>query len=196
VFAPRRRRIHRARLGLRRWAAGQRTRHPRDPAAVITLDRPGAGEPAKPDDDPAAQADGLCLGAAGARLYAGGDADSAERQCRTPDTPVFHPSCLKGLAPAGRLDIDSTGLLVLTQDGRVARQLIGRELDDRQGISGTRRRPSRRRGLALLNHGLSLDDRKLKPAKVEWLNDDQLRFVLREGESGRSGACASWSGCA
>ncbi|HMT84303.1 MAG TPA: S4 domain-containing protein, partial [Ottowia sp.] len=37
----------------------------------------------------------------------------------------FAPAQLKGLAPAGRLDIDSTGLLVLTQDGRVARQLIG-----------------------------------------------------------------------
>ena len=36
----------------------------------------------------------------------------------------FHPAQLRGLAPAGRLDIDSTGLLVLTQDGRVARQLI------------------------------------------------------------------------
>jgi 23S rRNA pseudouridine2604 synthase len=34
---------------------------------------------------------------------------------------------LKGLAPAGRLDIDSVGLLVLTQDGRVARQLIGED---------------------------------------------------------------------
>ena len=39
----------------------------------------------------------------------------------------FAPSQLKGLAPAGRLDIDSTGLLVLTQDGRVARQLIGED---------------------------------------------------------------------
>jgi len=39
----------------------------------------------------------------------------------------FHPSHLKSLVPAGRLDIDSTGLLVLTQDGRVARQLIGED---------------------------------------------------------------------
>ena len=39
----------------------------------------------------------------------------------------FHGSQLKSLVPAGRLDIDSTGLLVLTQDGRVARQLIGED---------------------------------------------------------------------
>ena len=39
----------------------------------------------------------------------------------------FHPSQLKSLVPTGRLDIDSTGLLVLTQDGRVARQLIGED---------------------------------------------------------------------
>ena len=37
----------------------------------------------------------------------------------------FHPRQLQSLVPAGRLDIDSIGLLVLTQDGRVARQLIG-----------------------------------------------------------------------
>jgi 23S rRNA pseudouridine2604 synthase len=39
----------------------------------------------------------------------------------------FNPKQLKSLVPAGRLDIDSTGLLVLTQDGRVARQLIGED---------------------------------------------------------------------
>ena len=39
----------------------------------------------------------------------------------------FHPKQLQSLVPAGRLDIDSTGLLVLTQDGRVARQLIGED---------------------------------------------------------------------
>ncbi|WP_301103393.1 pseudouridine synthase [Propionivibrio sp.] len=104
-----------------------------------------------------------------------------ENQYRTPDTPIFHASHLKGLAPAGRLDIDSTGLLVLTQDGRVARHLIGENSTvDKEYLVRIEGRLDAK-GLALLNHGLSLDNRKLKPAKVEWLNEDQLRFVLHEG---------------
>lgn len=97
------------------------------------------------------------------------------------DGPRFSPGVLKGLAPAGRLDIDSTGLLVLTQDGRVARLLIGDdsavEKEYLVRVSGH----LSSEGLALLNHGLSLDDRPLRPAKVEWQNTDQLRFVLKEG---------------
>jgi len=104
-----------------------------------------------------------------------------ENQYRLPQTPLFHASHLKGLAPAGRLDIDSTGLLVLTQDGRVARQLIGENSTvDKEYLVRVEGRLDAR-GLALLNHGLSLDNRELKPAQVEWLNDDQLRFVLHEG---------------
>ena len=105
----------------------------------------------------------------------------AETQYGTADTPAFHPRHLNGLAPAGRLDIDSTGLLVLTQDGRVARQLIGEDSQvDKEYLVRVEGRLDAA-GLALLNHGLSLDGRQLKPAKVEWLNEDQLRFVLREG---------------
>jgi len=33
-----------------------------------------------------------------------------------------------------------------------------------------------------LNHGLSLDGEELKPAKVTWQNQEQLRFILREGK--------------
>lgn len=88
---------------------------------------------------------------------------------------------LRGLAPAGRLDIDSTGLLVLTQDGRIARQLIGDDstIEKEYLVRVTGRLDER--GLAMLNHGLALDGRTLKPAKVSWQNEDQLRFVLREG---------------
>jgi 23S rRNA pseudouridine2604 synthase len=94
----------------------------------------------------------------------------------------FNPMHLRGLAPAGRLDIDSSGLLVFTQDGRIARQLIGEgsEIDKEYLVRVEGRLPAR--GLALLNHGLSLDGEVLKPASVVWQNKDQLRFILREGK--------------
>jgi 23S rRNA pseudouridine2604 synthase len=93
----------------------------------------------------------------------------------------YHPLQSKGLAPAGRLDIDSTGLLVLTQDGRIAKQLIGENSPiDKEYLVRVQGTLSEK-NLALLNHGLSLDGRALKPAKVSWQNQDQLRFVLYEG---------------
>jgi 23S rRNA pseudouridine2604 synthase len=119
----------------------------------------------------------------------------------------FQPTHLRSLAPSGRLDIDSTGLLVLTQDGRVARQLIGEDsqidkeylvrvsyqvapqrvtempLADRpEPISQDVRKVFPPALLARLRHGLSLDGQALKPAVVDWQNPEQLRFVLKEGK--------------
>lgn len=93
----------------------------------------------------------------------------------------FSPSHVKGLAPAGRLDIDSTGLLVLTQDGRIAKQLIGEDSQIEKEYLVRVTGKLGEDGLSLLNHGLSLDGKKLKPAHVTWQNADQLRFVLQEG---------------
>jgi 23S rRNA pseudouridine2604 synthase len=110
------------------------------------------------------------------------------RECGSPLR--WSPQHLRGLAPAGRLDIDSVGLLVMTQDGRVARQLIGEdsELEKEYLVRvsyGSRQQdvqsvfpPDR---MKLLQHGLSLDGRALRPAQVGWQNSEQLRFVLREG---------------
>ena len=94
----------------------------------------------------------------------------------------YTPAHLNGLAPAGRLDIDSQGLLVLTQDGRIAKQLIGENSAiEKEYLVRVTGRLSRA-GLALLNHGLSLDGEALRPAQVGWLNQDQLRFILRQGK--------------
>jgi 23S rRNA pseudouridine2604 synthase len=97
-------------------------------------------------------------------------------------SPAFHGSHLKGLAPAGRLDIDSTGLLVLTQDGRIAKQLIGEDSGIEKEYLVRVEGRLHAQGLGLLNHGLSLDGKPLKRAEVRWQNEDQLRFVLREGK--------------
>jgi 23S rRNA pseudouridine2604 synthase len=98
----------------------------------------------------------------------------------------FHPSQLHSLVPAGRLDIDSVGLLILTQDGRIAKQLVGEdsaiEKEYLVRVQYTRAGTLPEAELRRLNHGLSLDGKVLKPAKVKWQNEDQLSFVLREGK--------------
>lgn len=95
---------------------------------------------------------------------------------------TFSPVHLRGLAPAGRLDIDSTGLLVLTQDGRIAKQLIGEDSGVEKEYLVRVQGALDAKGLALLNFGLALDGQALKRAEVGWLNKDQLRFILREGK--------------
>jgi 23S rRNA pseudouridine2604 synthase len=103
------------------------------------------------------------------------------RWTEDPSPRRFEPAHLRGLAPAGRLDIDSTGLLVLTQDGRVAKQLIGQDSSIEKEYLVRVEGSLDEAGLRLLRHGLSLDGVRLKPAQVSWQNADQLRFVLREG---------------
>ena len=122
----------------------------------------------------------------------------------------FHPKQLQSLVPAGRLDIDSIGLLVLTQDGRVARQLIGedarmekeylvrvttagwgeagergdelREIHENDVVRTNVQAVFPRERLEQLRHGLSLDGQALKPARVSWQNPEQIRVVLTEGK--------------
>ena len=94
----------------------------------------------------------------------------------------FQRGFLHSLAPAGRLDIDSTGLLVLTQDGRIARHLIGEDSSVEKEYLVRVEGELSDTDMKRLNHGLSLDGEQLKPAKVSWQNEDQLRFVLREGK--------------
>ena len=111
----------------------------------------------------------------------------------------FAPEHTRGLAPCGRLDIDSVGLLVLTQDGRIARQLIGENSGiEKEYLVRVQYAPNGPHGagvvaqnvqavfpadkLALLRHGLSLDDQPLRPAQVEWMNPEQLCFILKEGK--------------
>lgn len=103
-------------------------------------------------------------------------------QIREPGDGKLEKSHFSGLAPAGRLDIDSQGLLIFTQNGQIAKQLIGEnssiEKEYLVRVSGQLSDQDLKR----LNFGLSLDGEQLKPAKVCWENEDQLKFILREGK--------------
>jgi 23S rRNA pseudouridine2604 synthase len=92
------------------------------------------------------------------------------------------PASFFGLAPAGRLDIDSQGLLIFTQNGAIAKRLIGERGDVEKEYLVRVRGALSPAGLKLLGFGLSLDGAPLRPARVDRINEDQLRFVLKEGK--------------
>ena len=98
-----------------------------------------------------------------------------------PPAPI--PAADSKLAPVGRLDMESRGLLVLSEDGVLAKALIGPasvlEKEYWVFVMGEIT-PDK---LRLLRHGLELDDRQLKPAEVEMIADQRLRFVLKEGRN-------------
>jgi len=103
------------------------------------------------------------------------------RWAADPSPIQFQQEHLRSLVPAGRLDIDSTGLLVLTQDGRIAKQLIGENTSVEKEYLVRVEGSLSDDGMNRLRHGLTLDGVKLKPAQVSWQNEHQLRVVLRQG---------------
>ena len=104
------------------------------------------------------------------------------------------PGANASLPPLGRLDMDSHGLLILSEDGVLAKAVIGPESElEKEYLVRVAGRSTERK-LALLRHGLQLDGRQLKPAKVT--RDRASRGCAsssRRAATGRSGGCASWS---
>lgn len=93
------------------------------------------------------------------------------------------PSPKASLAPVGRLDQDSRGLLILSEDGVLAKAVIGPESPIDKEYRVTVKGRITREKIGLLRQGLELDERKLKPAKVSLEDTQVLRFVLVEGRN-------------
>ncbi|HXR31485.1 MAG TPA: pseudouridine synthase [Solirubrobacterales bacterium] len=87
------------------------------------------------------------------------------------------------LYPVGRLDADSTGLLLLTNDGELANRLT----HPRYGVAKTYRaelrRPPSDIDLQRLAGGVELDDGPTAPAEVRRLGEREIEIVLREGRN-------------
>lgn len=97
--------------------------------------------------------------------------------------PRNMPTKRTRLAPLGRLDQDSRGLLLLSEDGVLAKAVVGPESKlDKEYLVRVAGQITEKK-LALLRHGLALDGRRLKPAKVTEAEPQRLRFVLTEGRN-------------
>ena len=104
------------------------------------------------------------------------------REALVGESPTI-PDAATRLAPVGRLDMDSRGLLILSEDGVLAKAVIGpaSELDKEYLVRVAGEITDRK--LKMLRHGLQLDGRQLKPAKVAVVGNQQLRFILKEGRN-------------
>ena len=118
------------------------------------------------------------------------------------------PRTCASLAPAGRLDIDSVGLLVLTQDGRIAKQLIGEDSEIEKeylvrvdGPTPSARAPIRRRPaehtfparLSGCATASSSTARRSSRQGRRGRTKTSCASCCARARSARSAACASWS---
>lgn len=93
------------------------------------------------------------------------------------------PDAQTSLAPLGRLDMDSRGLLILSDDGVLAKAIIGPASDlEKEYLVRVSGQVTEKK-LGLLRHGLQLDGRQLRRAKVSQIAPQKLRFVLKEGRN-------------
>jgi 23S rRNA pseudouridine2605 synthase len=86
------------------------------------------------------------------------------------------------LYPVGRLDADTTGLILLTNDGDLAHRLTHPKFEvDKTYRAVVRNSPVRGQALDMLRAGVQLDDGKTAPARVERIKPDTLEITIHEG---------------
>ena len=85
--------------------------------------------------------------------------------------------------PIGRLDKDSTGLLLLTNDGRLHHRLSHPSFDHEKEYEVSVAKPIPSGTLKRLSQGLPLMGRKTRPATVERISSRKFRIVLLEGRN-------------
>jgi 23S rRNA pseudouridine2605 synthase len=86
------------------------------------------------------------------------------------------------LYPVGRLDADTTGLILLTDDGDLAHQLTHPSFEvPRTYVATVRHPPVREGALRQLREGVELDDGRTLPARAKRLAANQVELTIREG---------------
>jgi 23S rRNA pseudouridine2605 synthase len=87
------------------------------------------------------------------------------------------------LYPVGRLDVDSTGLLLLTNDGELANRLTHPRYEAPKAYRVELSRLPSESDLARLRRGVELEDGLTAPAEVRRLGEREIEIVLREGRN-------------
>lgn len=95
---------------------------------------------------------------------------------------IKHVSLLKGVFPVGRLDKDSHGLIILTNDGRVTDRLLSPRFEHDKEYLVTTKQPLRSSFKQKMEAGVQIEDGKTKPCKVEIIDENTFSVTLTEGK--------------
>ncbi len=89
---------------------------------------------------------------------------------------------LKGLFPIGRLDKDSSGLIILTNDGRVTDRLLNPKFEHEKEYVVTTTRPLRQSFKEHMERGVDIEGYKTKPTKIDIRGEKRFAITLTEGK--------------
>ena len=87
-----------------------------------------------------------------------------------------------GLFPVGRLDKDTEGLLVLTNDGKMAHELLSPKKHVPKRYYVELKKPLSKEDAVILENGVELETFTTKPAKVEFITEDKVYIIISEGK--------------
>ncbi len=153
----------------------------------ITVDGKVVTDPARDvDEDSDVRVDGSPVGVEAHEVWAvnkpAGVVSTAKEPGERPAVVTLVDSAAR-LYPVGRLDAESTGLLLLTNDGELANRLT----HPRYGVSKAYRarlaRPPTDRDMSRLRSGVQLEDGITAPAEVTRIGAAEIEIVLREGRN-------------
>lgn len=85
------------------------------------------------------------------------------------------------LNPVGRLDKDSTGLLLLTNDGELHNRLIHPSFDHDKEYEVETLKPINDKSLEILRQGVVIENKKTRPAKIDRMAENSFKIILKEG---------------
>ncbi|MFA6797093.1 MAG: pseudouridine synthase [Candidatus Paceibacterota bacterium] len=89
---------------------------------------------------------------------------------------------LKGVFPVGRLDKDSEGLIILTNDGRITDRLLSPRYEhDKEYVVKTSK-PIKQFQLSIMEGGMELEGIETRPCKTKLLDDNSFSITLTEGQ--------------
>lgn len=99
------------------------------------------------------------------------------------DSIVEYKKFKKGVFPLGRLDKESEGLIIMTDDGRITDRMLNPKYEHEKEYVIKLDTPIKDEALDAFDHGIKLEDGMTKPAETSRINGNTFAIIIKEGKN-------------